>query len=457
MRLFLEVPETWEQKQGPSQQQLALLRGADGKPELILTYGELVLLPDEQVPWIEQSARSDLQTGTMVQLGSSVQGQTTAGWPVRIVEAQVQVAKTKQPLEVRLCAFYAFLEHGAVAILRAGEPSRFEAHREQIMKLFHSARPDWKRIHQPMCLHEFWDLAADRDTQLQEPIVEAAPAAAEGDTKRRLEEHLGQLDAELAQRATALRQIARGRLLTQLGRMVEAIAAFQAALELAQESPQRGEAQRLLGTALASIGRDAEAMQYWEAALRTNPDDVDARYNLAQAQYNLGQFASALANWKAVGDREAEDFLTLRKVVQTLHALERYEEAEAVRKKLVTLWKQSDDPRARLLSEYVIDQFRVGPFLVHAVETVNPANPGFFSVFEFRLYDTHGHVVPFEVLIETSDYARQAGVPFVLGVKIQGRFRGLRTTSQLPPYVDLKKAAIRLIQEAGLPEPHVHA
>lgn len=457
MRLFLEVPETWEQKQGPNQQKLALLRGADGKPELILTYGELVILPDEQVPWIEQSARSDLPTGTMVKLGSSMQGQTTAGWPMRLVEAQAQAAKTNQLLEVRLCAFYAFLEHGAVAILRAADPSRFEAHREQIMKLFQSARPDWKRLQQPICLHEFWDLAGDRDTQRQEAAVEAAPAAAAGEAERKLEERLSQIDAELAQKVTALGHISRGRVLSQLGRVIDAVTAFQAGLELAKEGPHRGEAQRLLGTALASLGRDAEAMQLWEAALRANPDDVDARYNLAQAQYNQGQFASALANWQAVAEKEPEDFLTLRKVVQTLNALERYEEAEAVRKKLVAIWRQSDDPRARLLREYVIDQFRVGPFVVHAVETVNPANPGFFAVFAFRVFDSHGHVVPFEVLIETSEYARQAGVPYVLGVKSKDRFKGLRTTSQLPPYVDLKKTAISLIQEAGLSDPHAHA
>ena len=453
MRLFLEVPKTWEQKLGPNQQRLALLRGADGKPELILTYGELVLLPDEQVPWIEQSTRSDLPTGTMVKLGSSVQGQTTAGWPMRLVEAQAQAAKTQQLLEARLCAFYAFLEHGAVAILRAPEPSRFEVHREQIMGLFQSARPDWKRTQPPICLHDFWDLASDRDTHQQALPVQRAPAAAEREAVPSLEDRLSQIDADLATQPAGLRHMARGRVLTQLGRLDDALAAFQLALELARSDSQRSEAQRLLGTVLARLGREGEAMSQWEAALRTNPNDVDARYDLAQAQYNVGQFGSALANWQAVAETEPAEFLTLRKVVQALHALERYEEAEALRKKLVALWQRSDDPRARLLREYVIDQFRLGPFLVHAVETVNPANPSFCTVFAFRLYDRHGHVVPFEVLLETSDYARQAGVPYVLGVNKRGQFKGLRTISQLPPYVDLKQTAVRLIQEAGLPEP----
>lgn len=457
MRLFLEVPETWEQKQGPNQQKLALLRGADGKPELILTYGELILLPDEQVPWIEQSARSDLPKSTIVKLGSSMQGQTSAGWPMRQVEAQAQAGKTNQLLEVRLCVFYAFFEHGAVAILRAADPSRFEAHREQIMKLFQSARPDWKRSQEPVCVHEFWDLAADRDTQREETAVTAELVVAEVEAERRLTELLSQIDAGLAQMASAQGHIARGRVLSQLGRMTDAVTAFQAALGLAQEGPHRGEAQRLLGNALASLGHDAEAIQLWEATLRENPDDADVRYNLAQAQYSQGLFSTALVNWQRVVEQEPADFLTLRKVVQALHSLERYKEAETVRKMLVALWRKSDDPRARLLREYVVEQFRVGPFVVHAVETVNPANPDFFSVFAFRLYDSHGHVVPFEVLFETSDYARQTGVPYVLGVRNKGRFKGLSTTSQLPPYADLRKTAINLIQEACLPDLHAHA
>lgn len=456
MRLSLAVPEGWEKQQGPNEQYLAICHGSDGNPELVMTYGGLVLLPDEQAPWIERAARSDAEVGAIIKLGPPSSGETTDGWPMQMVEAQVLAPKTEQLLEVRLCVFYAFLEHAAVCIVRAPSPSLFEKHRETLIAMMKSGRPDWKRSGQPACLDDFWDLGNDRESQQAVPVPSITSGALAVSTEADLTATLSRLDHELEIQATAELYIARGRVLLQLNRLDDAISSFQSALVRASENLHRAEAQRLLGTALASVGRDAEAKAHWQAALTANPDDADARYNLAQAQYNEKEYALALDNWQKVSAQEPDDFLTLRKVVQALHALERYDEAESVRQKLRSLWRASNDPRARLLHEYVIDQFSIGSLAVHAIETVCPKNPNFYSVYSFRVLDSHGHAIPYEVLLETSEYARQAGVPYVFGVLSDGRFKSLHTTVELPSYAELKRLATKFIQEAGLTDAATH-
>lgn len=463
MKLSLTYPATWESKQAPNNQALALLRAADGKPELILTYGALVLLPDEQRPWIEQTVRSELPPGATAKILTTTEGQTDTGWPLRVVEALILAPKSNEVLEVRLCAFYAFLEHAAVAIVRAPSQAGIETRRGLIGAILRSAAPLWKRPGQPACLADFWNLPQPapqpKNPRVGQSQSGLAPRAAmpqlpvpESDPTPELLADLAMLDVALAEQSTFELQLARCELLYRLHRPEEAIAACQVAVAL---SPSRAEGHARLGRLLAQCGRSTEAAAAWAAAIAIAPQDVDSLYNLAQLQYNCGEFESALSNFRQAFDLETSEFLTLRKIVQTLHALGRFDEALAMREKLLALWRQSGDPRARLLHEYVLDQYQVGPYVVHAFETVHPRDPSFYPLYTFRLFDVHGHAVPFEVILETSDHARQAGVPYVLGIVRKGQFKVLATSAQLPRYDELKQTVAKLIREAAPPQ-HVH-
>lgn len=457
MKLALSIPDDWEIKYGPKGQQLALRKTAGSTPDAILTFGELILLPDEQRSWIEHTVRSELPTGATVKVVQSSEGKTETGWPMRLVEVEVFAPKSDQHLEIRLCAFYAFLEHAAVVIARTPSRARMDAQRELLLSVLRSGRPAWMRAGQPNSLSGFWNIGLDRETPSADPGAVASQKEAQGPSSGNREAEwlaaLAEVDAALMQDKTPARLVSRGRLCAMLKRWDEAVSAYRDAVSLGDST---ADTQRLLGDALGRLGRDAEASAAWQAALAANPDDIDSLYNLALAQYHKREYAQALGNWQRVFALDPKDFLTLRKIVQAQYALGQTDEAEKTRATLVKLWQASEDPRAKLLQEYVLDQFQIGPYTVHALETVRPRNPGFYSIYSFRLFDSHGHAVPFEVVIETSDYARQTGVPYVLGMKKDGQYKALATSAQLPSYPEIKASVSKLIQDAA-PVPHSHS
>jgi len=73
---------------------------------------------------------------------------------------------------------------------------------------------------------------------------------------------------------------------------VRRLAAYESVISLWEETlrydPQDPTALTNLGVALAAVGRPAEAIPYYEQALRIKPDTHDARANLAEAWYDLG-------------------------------------------------------------------------------------------------------------------------------------------------------------------------
>ncbi len=73
---------------------------------------------------------------------------------------------------------------------------------------------------------------------------------------------------------------------------VRRLAAYESAISLWEETlrydPADPTALTNLGVALAADGRPAEAIPYYEQALRIKPDTHDARANLAEAWYDLG-------------------------------------------------------------------------------------------------------------------------------------------------------------------------
>jgi tetratricopeptide (TPR) repeat protein len=454
MHLDLGFPTSsaWVVKQAPNEQYAAILPGPPGKPpDAIITYGPIMVVADEPRRWMEQTARSECPKGARVNLGNTAELQTTTGWPLRLLEAEV-VTGDGQLVEVRACAFFSFFEHASAAIVRTADRAHLEAHREAILEILKTGRPDWSG--EPTCVAEVWDLAPGPDS--------SAPSSRTRDARIRnksaLEVALAEVDAALADTATAELHTRRAALLLDLDapdrdapdldRSAEALAATDAAI--AVDSAYEP-AHRLRGEILGALGRHADALSAWQRALELAPDRADTVYNIAQAQFLTRDFAGALVGFQRVSELDPDDVMVLRKVTQCLYALGRDDEGQATRVLLRDRWSRSTDPRVQMITEVVFDQFEGDGFWVHAIETLRPRNPAFYPVLTFRAVDLHaGHdqPLPASVLVETSDQARAAGTPFVFGVLMRGQYRGIGSAKQLPPYLDLKRDVVKLLREA---------
>ncbi|MBL9041165.1 MAG: hypothetical protein JNM83_06165 [Myxococcales bacterium] len=166
---------------------------------------------------MEQIAQSDAPAGTRVRLGTAQELVSHAGWPLHLLQADLVDGKGNV-LEARLCAFFLFMEHIAVATVRTRDRARQEALSQELLQILASRRPDWRS--EPVCLAELWDLespkpAPPRADARPQPMVDTAELAA----------LLAQVDVELAARPTPREQLRRGQLLLQ--RPAEALPAFR--------------------------------------------------------------------------------------------------------------------------------------------------------------------------------------------------------------------------------------
>jgi hypothetical protein len=354
MRLALSFPPAWKISVAPNNWIAAVLPGTP-LPEAVVTYGPIVLKADEPRRWQELVARSDHPPGARVMLGRALDLTTIDGWPLRILEAEVQTA-AGELIEVRMCGYFTFLEHASAVIARAQTAAKLQPHAKTILGVLRAGRPDWRG--EPACLAQVWDLGASRP-RFRTPVAGQRPV---------------DLDALI------------------------------------------------------------------EATTRT-PDDVDSHYDLAQARFSTKDFAGALAGFERVVELDPTDVLVLRKIAQCLYQLGRDDDGDAIRAKLVAAWSASNDPRVRLVSAFVFDQFEVAGRLVMATQTLRPRDPLVHELFAFRSSPDHPSVV-----VETSDHAKAAKVPYVIGVVQHGRFRGVETLATLPPYAALKRRAIGLLE-----------
>lgn len=141
MKLNLTLPSHWS-LQTVGAELLALCPGADGKPELVMSYGPLVPIPDFEQAWVDATMGAALPRGARLDLQSSTIVKAEVGWPIRLVEGQV-VSAEGGVLERRLGAFFRFFEYAGAALVR-GSVSRFDAHRDDLLRALASARPDFR-------------------------------------------------------------------------------------------------------------------------------------------------------------------------------------------------------------------------------------------------------------------------------------------------------------------------
>jgi tetratricopeptide (TPR) repeat protein len=429
---------------------LSLTLPSDWPRELSVSVGALILLPDDIRRWIDRVMREGTSVGTRVEITANRELTTDTGWPLRLVEAKVTSGEAAQLVELRLGAFYAFQEHGAAALARFPDPATLEARRAEIVRAFTAARPDFSG--QVACLAELTDIAPSAATATTAPAASPASVSALPTSARRrpdakvLAEMLARAENDPSPEAA----LARGELLLELGRPADALAA------LASAPPTSAHAWELRGEAHAAQVPDRldEAIAAWDRAAELQPDLAAAFYNAAQARYQRGDFAGALAGWRRVVELAPDDVLALRKVLQAEFALGRYDDAEATRRLLRQRWAESRDPRVRLLSEVVFDQFSAGPIKVHAYETLrNEGRAAYQTIYTFRAVDGDGRDLPVQVFVETSEYARERGTPFVLATSVRGRYRAVGAAPALPPYPELKQTVIQLINEGLAPAP----
>lgn len=431
----------WTIKDAPENQRAALRPSTGSLPALVITYGPIILRPDEPGPWMDQVTRADAPRDARVTIGRTLERRTAVGWPFTLIEAEV-VDAAGATLEVRLCAFFTFMEHASVAIVRAADRAAMEAHGKTVLTILDTARPDWRGG--PVCLAETWDLAAPGKSPEAPPSRLTAPVRDDA----ALVAALAAIDAGLAPAPTATAHARRGQVLLQLARPDEALDALRAALAL---EPTLETAHYFAGVALGELGHHDQAIAAWERALELVPDRVDTLYNLAQAQFLTKAFARALDGFHAVARLDPDDFLITRKIIQCLYALGRHDDGAALRGRFRQQWSTTPDPRARFISEYVFDQFEADGFWVHALETLRPRNPAVYPLMTFRAVAIHGdhdHPLPATVTIETSDQAKRADTPFVVGVKAGRQYRVIHPARELPPYPTLKADVVRLLTDA---------
>lgn len=409
MRLVLTFPSTWDLVQGPSQR-MALLRGARAKPDAIVTYGPIVIAPDEPRRWQEQAAHGDLPRGAHVVIGRTVEVATRDGWPLRLIEAEVRSAMD-EVLEIRLCGFYSFLEHAAAVVVRAQTRADLQSHGPALIAILQGGRPDWSG--DPVCLAGVWDLGSPR----------RAPAVRATDS-------------------TASEHVQRGIALLDRKRASEALEAFSTALD---HAPNHEPALYFTGVAYGDLGQHADAIRAWEQAAAFSPDRIETLYNLAQARVFVKDFAAALAGFQRVIELDPLDVLTLRKIAQCLYALGRDAEGQATRTELQRRWAASTNPADRFVTEYVFDQFVGDGFGVHAIETLRPRASERSAVLTFRAVEltrTADQPLAAAVVVTGADSA------YVIGVHTGNTVRAVRSLTVIPPYPELKREVLALLGDA---------
>ena len=126
------------------------------KPAVIVHAGALVERPDDLPAWKVARACVELPPNARVHLDDEVELVTRDGWPV-VVARGVATDDHGAVFEHRLLAYYNFLHLVGVVMVRAIDPTAFDAHRSEIDDIVRSAHPDF-RDGAVISLGELWQL-----------------------------------------------------------------------------------------------------------------------------------------------------------------------------------------------------------------------------------------------------------------------------------------------------------
>jgi tetratricopeptide (TPR) repeat protein len=145
-----------------------------------------------------------------------------------------------------------------------------------------------------------------------------------------------------AQQLEAWEILNKGTALNNLGRVKEALACFDKALEIL---PRFDAAWLDKGVALTRLGRTSEAIECYERALEINPKSANAWYNLGAAQQYQGKVEEALASYdQAVALNPLHDGawlnkgVILRKQLRAKEAIACYDKVLGINSKSAVAW-----------------------------------------------------------------------------------------------------------------------
>jgi tetratricopeptide (TPR) repeat protein len=262
--------------------------------------------------------------------------------------------------------------------------------------------------------------------------------------KALLTNSLSEIDREIASAPRlAVNHYVRGWLLSHLGRLEESVVAYDRAVEI---DPKFADAYYNAGVVLADLGRTEEALKRWYAATEADPKHVDAYYNAGQVHYNRKEFAKALDRWSKARALAPDDFDIAKKVLQAYNALGDRGAAAKARETVFQIWRTSNNPGVRRLTEYVFDQFDVGATHVYAYETFEPKGDMYY-VYTFRVAGANGKLAG-SVQLESSAVIREMRTPYILGVTTGNRHETLsQSFKALPTYDTLRPIVTKIIAE----------
>ncbi|MEM9293982.1 MAG: tetratricopeptide repeat protein [Acidobacteriota bacterium] len=159
--------------------------------------------------------------------------------------------------------------------------------------------------------------------------------------------------------------ILEGRRAYDVGRFVEAEAAFRRALNAA---PQSVTVLVNLASAIGAQGRSGEALELYQQALDLDPKNRAAAYNVGVLAAGLGQLEQSEAAFRAVIEGDPRDLESIGYLARILEATNRREEALGVYNKARETLPDVEEVRfqqARLL----VDLGRIGEALDHLEST----------------------------------------------------------------------------------------
>lgn len=266
---------------------------------------------------------------------------------------------------------------------------------------------------------------------------------------------LHELEGAIRAEETPQAQHLRGLLLERLERTDEALSAQRRALALEERFP---EAHYSAGLLLADHGFEGDAARHWQRAVELAPDYVDAWYNLGQLLYGRREFGLALEAWQHAAALVPNDFEITKKIVQAQRALSLWDEASATMQTLFDIYHSSADPAVRELYEVVVDQFIASEHLVMAAEMLRPRSPDLHYETVFYVLNNSGERV-MTVQLESSQYGRENGVPYILGISTDKGHQSIGPTFAVKPsYASLKPLAVQAINaHFGAPSSHANA
>lgn len=102
----------------------------------------LVRLPRDTVKWRWRTLRADTPKQAAIVALHERAAQTVDGWELFL--AEIDVCRDGAMIERRLGAFYVFLEHAALVMVRATSGSALDAHRDSIVDALQRARPRFR-------------------------------------------------------------------------------------------------------------------------------------------------------------------------------------------------------------------------------------------------------------------------------------------------------------------------